>query len=84
MAKTVAGRSGHKKPWRPKTKKVRRPRKGVSPLRVVIVMALAVGAGVWIGHYVQEYFNEGVETVAGVQKKPDLPPHPSSGPISFQ
>ena len=83
MAKTVAGRSGYKKPWRPKVRKVRR-RKGISPMRVMIVLALAVSAGVWIGHVVQEYFNEGVESVAGVQKKPELPPHPSAGPISFQ
>ncbi|WP_238229628.1 hypothetical protein [Methylobacterium hispanicum] len=53
-------------------------------MRVAIAMAAAVGAGVWIGHFAQEYFNEGVETVAGVQKMPDLPPHPSTGPISFQ
>ncbi|GJD87630.1 hypothetical protein BHAOGJBA_1135 [Methylobacterium hispanicum] len=84
MAKTPAGRSGAKRPWRPRTRKSRRPRKGVSPLRVAIAMAAAVGAGVWIGHFAQEYFNEGVETVAGVQKMPDLPPHPSTGPISFQ
>jgi hypothetical protein len=83
MARTVGRRSERKKPWRPKIKKARR-RKGVSPLRVLIVMALAVSAAVWVGHFAQEYFNDGVENLAGVQRKSDLPPHPSSGPISFQ
>lgn len=87
MAKSVAGRAGPKgrgKAWRPKLKKPKRPGKGISPIRVVVVLALALTGAVWLGHIVQEYFNEGVIIVSGVKPKVDMPPHPSQEPISFQ
>jgi hypothetical protein len=87
MAKPAAGRSGPKSPakaWRPKPKKARPRRKGISPLVVLIALAVALSGGVWIGHFAQDYFNEGVIAVSGVQPKTDMPPHPSREPIAFQ
>lgn len=87
MAKSAAGRPGPKgrgKAWRPKPKKVRPRRRGISPLSVVIVLAVAVWGAIWIGHFAQDYFNDGVIAVSGVQPKVEMPPHPSRDPISFQ
>lgn len=87
MAKSVAGKPGPKgrgKAWRPKHKKPKRPGKGISPIRVVVVLVVALTGAVWLGHIVQEYFNEGVIIVSGVKPKVDMPPHPSQEPIAFQ